>query len=169
MQMVWHYDKVVEPEFPGHYTGKSPRRGRKMAPQSSAAFRGFVILAVPTRLAPWASVFRSYELWFAAFPHLHICVAHPPTGTRKGPDRREWRAPATWRSASSRMPPLLPKGKEQRANRPPTKKDDQRRECDSAQEAANPQFRTAVVFKLHITRAMAPRLKPHQDRKSTRL
>ena len=63
---------------------KSPRRGRKMAPpQPSAPFRGFVNLAVSPRLAPWAMFFRSHELWFAAFPHLHFCVAHPLPETRR--------------------------------------------------------------------------------------
>src|ERR1017187_791248 len=58
---------------------KSPRRGRKMAPpQSSAPFRGCVNLAVPPRLAPWAMFFRSYELWFTAFPDPPLRVAHPP-------------------------------------------------------------------------------------------
>ena len=37
-------------------------------PQSSAPFRGFVNLALPPRLAPWAMFFRSYELRFAASP-----------------------------------------------------------------------------------------------------
>src|SRR5271157_5013272 len=60
------------------------------------------------------------------------------------------------------MSPLPPTGEKRSAGRPPNKKDDQRRERDSAQQPANPQFRSAVVFELHIARAMAPRLKPHQ-------
>src|ERR1017187_4449976 len=149
MQMVWHYDKVVEPEFPGQYTGKSPRRGRKMAPQSSAAFRGFVILAVPTRLAPWASVFRSYELWFAAFPHLHICVSHPPTGTRKGPDRREWRAPATWRSAFKSHAAPSPEGKGAKREPPTNQK---RRPAPKARQRSTG-GRSAVPFRRRIQAA----------------
>jgi hypothetical protein len=61
----------------GPCTEEPPEGAEDGAVESSAPERGFVNLAVPPRLAPWAMFFRSYELWFAAFPDLHFCVAHP--------------------------------------------------------------------------------------------
>jgi hypothetical protein len=43
MQMVWHYDKVVEPEFPGRYVGAKHavhQRGIPFRLQQGAALAG---------------------------------------------------------------------------------------------------------------------------------